>query len=909
MKRGIFVILFVILSISLINASFELGENTSYEIDTSYGISEAIKGWVNISFSDEPASSVLNAFDNEIILKDFLDLNGFNCKTSSSCSCFPSDCEKAYSSSNAESLKQFSLGYFEEKLIGMKITKDVDSITNFRFNVSTNDDKSCTHPLKIDLLDDGIIEWKSTDMSDEFCQIANPKGCFKESDSKDTTEIKTGFLYCQKIKIPVNKKLRPGAEVIGSGDATFEFTITTSLEDNSCTASSNTSGEIKCSNPILFDEELEESEQATVCMTKLSGSSYNIKYEDNEPCGYSEVESTGVQVPYDFNIFVEAGKYNSVDDFQFNQEEVYGDSGSDLTDYIYYNNIIDKYGGKCDPECIIPIRIYSGINQEITISNLSLEYSSNNLPDDNSNIYDLAETEILISSDFLKLDLEKGNFLTPDDLGDKTFILKLDNQTILEKNIKVKAVPKIINIIPQNVSALVTYSFIVILENKNNLTYTWDFGDGSKQTTNENVAEHAYSSLGNYSLKVTVSSNSGNSSKTVNINVGSPKDYINSTITNYEDKLNEIESEINKLDSWIQTEVKKEFDIDDIKSQINNQKNKYESAFSDDDYVKIMEALIALNIPDSFNLSQKLSPSNIFPDPNQINLPALDYFGAGGIEGTEEDYSNAVTNWFTEAMQMTVESKTFALYYENEVEDLFSYVRVTLTPKQENLGDVYFIVNGNPDEIKFNTKNIEGRIKDYDDAAGVVFPELASAEVIEFLYPGKISIVELPIYVYPEFRNLEIQEKPGVCNFNKRCEKELGENYKNCRNDCKPVGKTILWILILLFIALIVYVILQEWYKRHYEKHLFKDRNQLFNLINFMNNSYNQGMRKADIFDKLKDLGWEGEQLRYAWNKLQGKRTGMWEIPLFKWIEKRQVKKELAKRGSSTNNFQRFRRV
>jgi hypothetical protein len=76
-----------------------------------------------------------------------------------------------------------------------------------------------------------------------------------------------------------------------------------------------------------------------------------------------------------------------------------------------------------------------------------------------------------------------------------------------------------------------------------------------------------------------------------------------------------------------------------------------------------------------------------------------------------------------------------------------------------------------------------------------------------------------------------------------------------------------------------------------------------------MNISYNQGMKKSDIFGKLKDLGWNSEQLRYAWNKFQGKRTGMWEIPIFKWVEKRQVKRELEKRGSSSKPLQGFRQV
>ena len=95
---------------------------------------------------------------------------------------------------------------------------------------------------------------------------------------------------------------------------------------------------------------------------------------------------------------------------------------------------------------------------------------------------------------------------------------------------------------------------------------------------------------------------------------------------------------------------------------------------------------------------------------------------------------------------------------------------------------------------------------------------------------------------------------------------------------------------------MVVYIILQEWYKRYYENYLFKDKNQLFNLITFMHNSLNQKLSRDQIFEKLRPLRWSNEQLVYAWKKLHGKRTGMWEIPIFISFEKYQIKKEIEKR-------------
>jgi len=889
MKKGVIIIglLIGIFLINLINANFILAPgNKSFEINTDYASSESIKGWMNISFQNEPAESLLTGFDSSIKLIDFLDEN------SAYYSCFPSNCEKGYSTTNPGTSKNFSIGYLKQRLIGINLTQNINSITNISFDVSTIDDKSCQNPLKIDLLDDGLIEWKANSVSDIFaCIILNPYGCYNSADASDSVEITQDSLYCEKIDIPTNRGLRIGADITGNGSAVFEMSVNAESYSESCDINIAAGGKIKCN--LTFEDDLTEPTQAIVCITKKSGATYNIKYEDVEPCGYSG------EYQHDFPIFAEVAKYNSVNDFTFSQALIdTGNTGIDLSSEIW-DYLISNYGGNCNPQCIIPIRIYSGASQELTISNLNLKYKSNDLPKTESKIYDVNDSIVLINLNYSKLDLGKANFLTPSSYGNKTFILRLNNQTILEKKINVKAVPKITGITPLNVPALVSYPFIVFLEEESgNLTYTWDFGDNSsKQTTNTKMLEHIYQKLGDYSLTVTVSNKLGNSSKTVSVRVDSPRGYINDTINDYNKKLNSIETQINKLPDWIQNEIKKEFDTAGIKYEISTQAKKFDPVFSSDaECVKIMEVLVALDIPNSFNISQSLAPSNVFPNPEQINLAALDYLGAGSIDGTEEDYVNAVNYWIINALQMTIESKTYSLYYENEVKDLFSYVRVTLTPKEnQKLATVYFLVNGNPDEIKFNT---DKTAKEYDDASGIIFSDLETQESIEFLYPEKINIGSLPIYVAPEFKDLSVGINPEICNFNKRCEKDLGEDYKNCRPDCKPVGLTILWICILLFIAICIYVALQEWYKRHYERHLFHDKNQLFNLINFMNNSSNQGMKKQEILDKLKDLGWNNEQLKYAWNKFQGKRTGMWEIPVFKWVEKRQVKKELEKRGS-----------
>ena len=111
-----------------------------------------------------------------------------------------------------------------------------------------------------------------------------------------------------------------------------------------------------------------------------------------------------------------------------------------------------------------------------------------------------------------------------------------------------------------------------------------------------------------------------------------------------------------------------------------------------------------------------------------------------------------------------------------------------------------------------------------------------------------------------------------------------------------PTGKVILWLVIIIIIFFIIYIAMQEWYKRRYEKHLFKNPDDLYNLLNFIYNSRKAGISDNDIRNKLRAKSWSSEQITYALRKISGKRTGMYEIPIFKFLENKKVKEELSRR-------------
>ena len=83
-------------------------------------------------------------------------------------------------------------------------------------------------------------------------------------------------------------------------------------------------------------------------------------------------------------------------------------------------------------------------------------------------------------------------------------------------------------------------------------------------------------------------------------------------------------------------------------------------------------------------------------------------------------------------------------------------------------------------------------------------------------------------------------------------------------------------------IFIIFYIILQKWYAKKYENYLFKNKNDLYNLISFIENAKKKGTDDKKILVSLKKSGWKGEQLKYIIRKYLGKRTGMFEFPIEK---------------------------
>jgi len=879
------------LCVNFVFASVSFG-NLSHLIDESYGPGEILRGWINISLDDEPGDSLITGFDSNLSLLEFLDANDKDCASDTDCSCFPSDCLSSYASSGVKgNSKTLSINLLNSKLIGVKLTGNISGISSFGFNVSSNAQSSCLRPLTIDLLDDSNLEWMSDEISDDNCYIDKPYGCFDSYGDLKNTSVGVNLL-CNEIVLPPMRGFEIGADLVGTGDGVFYMTLDIGGDSQTCSFQINSGGTHSCF--VNLTDALEDYSEADVCISASEDyeDRYSIDYEDNETCGYTEVN--GVNYYHDFEIFARPLKYASFGDFRFDDDLFENPILNDLIwDYIY-----SRYDGSCDPECLIPIRFNSGINQNVEIDDLKLGYKSNGLDQASvADFYEIDDTSLLVSSDFLKLDLDNIGIAVSSVAGNYTLDLKVGDEEISEKII-VKDVPIIDFVFPRDPVVLVPMDFVVILKGADenaSYSYVWDFGDGTVLTTAENRVEHTYSELKSYELTVNVSNELGVSSKTFTINVQSPYGAINSTINKYNNYLENVKNQLNSLNAWVNDKINRVKDIEDLETEVDSLRRKYDGTFESEEseLIKIMTSLVRLKVPSDLESSLIIDRFKFMQNNDVYDVSVLENFIDESADGNDDDSYIATNIWMNENLDVEFESDTYSFFYEDGGDEVAgSHVKIYLTPKKD-IDDLYMIIDGDKEKIFINGDFNE---RELASGYGLRIRSLESGVVreVEFFHPDGIDIAMLPVYISPDFSELEYALEIGVCNNNGDCED--GESNDNCPNDCKSYFWTIILLIFVLIIGFTGYIVLQEWYKRYYERHLFKDKNQLFNLMSFMRNAERQKMGRKAIFKNLRARKWNREQLTFAWKKMHGKRTGMFEIPIFGFLERKKINKELAKR-------------
>ncbi len=865
-------------SINLISASFNVQSN-SVNFSTDYSPGSIIRGKFNISIDNEEFNSYLTAFDSNITLKNFLDSNGLSVGRGYACT--SSGCGMVYSVAAEAVSKSFSLGAGGSRLIGIKIIGDeFDYISSFRLNVSSSvNSPSCSAPVSVYIGKNTEAIWTTSEASEEFCTLQNNGYGYYDSSKKqtDTFSIIEGIEYCSKINLKAFPKLRVGANLVGSGTATFVISVI-GEEDGygECEFTANNAGERGCIIELI-NTVAQDFDVCITAKTAEDNNKYSLNYDKDNPQGSSGNNR------YDFSIFARTAKYAPLgtDSIVISSSEI---------DTLIEEYISDNYDNDCSGNegCVIPLKIVSGADgNAITLSNSNFCAVWDDGSTCTDKLYDSAETPSKISMQPTSLDFSKAGFKIPRIYGAQTLSVKLGGQTLFEEEITVLKIPVLDFVYPQKVPVGLDVLFKIFSFGDNVTDYTWDFGDNtSVQKTSANTIVHRYSSIGGgiYTLTIKASNKMGNASKSFDINVVQADEYAGLILNESRTSIAKVKTQVTKLDAWVKDTLLGILGLDNLEAEIGKLDSKYQSSGGSATITtEILNSLDMLNVPSSLETGT-VKPSKFIANPELIDLTALTAAGAGAVQGEAEQYRGASFVWSVQNLNVMVDEQKYSSLINSEEKVIATRFKLKISPKSDSLGTVYFVIGENIDNIVFKHGDLAQASAAGNSATGIVFSDLSGGKELEFIIKGDVDTIDLPAYFSPAFADFSLGIVVDVCNNNGICDN--GETTDNCRADCAPVGWIIFWLFILFLTAFIAYLVLQQWYKYRYEGHLFKNKDDLFNLINFIDNAEKQGLRKEEIFRKLKEKKWASEQIDYAWKKYKGERTGMWEIPIFALVEK-----------------------
>lgn len=860
---SIFLLAILLFLPSISAASFRIGNNSF--VEEIYSSGDLIKGTFSMNFSNQPNALFTSSLGGNISLLDFLNNSGFI--SGADFNCVPSSCQKTYATSNNDIIKSLSLN--TQNLIGLAIInqKDVE-ISDLVFNLTSTAEPSCYNQFSLDLFDDGSKDIYNMQYLDQPCFTRNV-GCF-DSGASNTNLISLGpSPYCEKMKLPASPAYRLGANLT---NGTLKKDITMHLYEfdsgeklGSCLLPSfnYSSQELDC----IVNYSSQDQFEALVCIS-TDGIGYKIRSESEDPiCGF-EGSDVDQEFQVDYAVYAQPLKYA-----QFNKQITSNYfkqlNGRDI--YSVIQDYLDEvYSNQCKPNCVIPIRLI-GSDQTVNISDLTLTYKYAGASGaTTSNIFDILPKEVLINSSNLNLKFENLGFRAPNSSGTKTLKISFNGTQIISRSINV-TVSFDFSIVPINALIAQSTKFVASSSDLNNITLSsWDFGDGSaKVSVSGNTATHTYAQEGNYTIVVEAQKASSSSKRSFTVFVGDPKTSANLTLNRYGQTLSNLTIKFNSYPEWVRKELDKTLNLSEINSTLYSLSTKFNNAVNSSEYISIVSALSSLSIPTGLQTTDSGS-SNAVVGFDSINLDYLEQVTNISIEDRDK-LKSYIVNWMDENYDLPITFEVISKVTDSGSTPILTRVDLKIDPKTDLKDASYLIINYPKSSLSFKESYQQ------DSAgSGTYIPLNGDSKEIEFIVPREISSSSLAMYLIPaDLSDFDTSIGPP---------------------SPYPWGKIILILIIIILVFFVLYGILQIWYKRHYESYLFKNPDDLYNMINFIYNSRLSGLVDGEIKNKLSKSGWNSEQIAYAFKKIDGKRTGMFEIPIFNLFDNQKTKNEIAKR-------------
>lgn len=864
MKRCVFVTLGLIFFLSFISASFDVG-NISHDLENiGYAPGADVKGWVNISFTNEASDSELEGFGDTVELIDLIEINEdlhdfeYDCNTKK--------CVDDYSSTSETSTLSLDMAYSQTKTIGLKITGAEVSINSIYFDFESDATDSCETQFEMDIGDDDSVEITNEKISSQTCADTKTYGCFDD----DNTEIFDVALsekesICQKVNLLASPGIGVGAFIKKTGDinSTIIFILKDKNRNEVGGAFCNTSSEITASGgevSCVIKTKITTQADYYVCAKLENAAGYALPTHTTvEECGFIGDNSPS-NVGY--KIFASSKKFGKPESFNINNTEE------------IKNAIVDSISSRykstdCSNGCIVPIKIKSNTEQKITLKNLELNYDkTSNIPGQISSMfYEITGTPAKITTDkFQKLYLDYANFTLPTKVGNASFKLELNGEEVIKQMLSVKDVPIIKSISPIETFSAYPTLFKVNANASSSITsYEWDFGDGKTLKTTTNEATHSYNETKTYSLKITAKDSSGASSyKTFSINVGSPDVIINRTIVKLRSNFNLAMAEIGKHDSYTQKVIIAALNTENLNKELTAIERSYSSATGEiSEYNEILTKLLAMSIPDKLSITKSSNPITFSPQKETIDLDAIaEITKSKYITAQADKYKDALIAWNYENLNTKVSFTEISSIYSGVEVPIARIFEIQTTKKETLSGEAPTLIIE-----KLTEMQLKENYGEVDHANHISIPMRREELSIIFSTTQDVDFQTLPALFSPSLNRIEIVDASDV---------------KNPDEVEKPMkwGLFILMIFLIIIAGVGLYIFLQQWYKKNYEAYLFNGRNNMFNLITFIQGEKKKGSKNDKIEDLLHKSGWSGEQISYVMKKYAGKRTGMFELPI-----------------------------
>ena len=347
---------------------------------------------------------------------------------------------------------------------------------------------------------------------------------------------------------------------------------------------------------------------------------------------------------------------------------------------------------------------------------------------------------------------------------------------------------------------------------------------------------------------------------------------LNTTLNNKINELNAIKVEINNYDLFEQISLSSALKVGEIESKLANLSFNYLGANTQAELDIISASLALINIPDNIEVIKTAISILVFPTSENVDLDVLGTITNSTYEtGEENSYKTAVIGWNINNLETKISFKEFSASYGSTKESIVRTFDLEVSKKNVLEYSSYIFIE------KMNTTLFKQDYQEQEQGNYYVFDIVGDTEIISFSTIENINFTNLPFFISPAMTELGVEDFDYV----------EGEEDEKEKDEKKKQTIFTLTIILVLIFGLILYLVLQTWYKKRYEEYLFKNKNDLYNLANYIANSKKRGLDNAQIRENLKKSKWSSEQIKYALKKYSGKRTGMYEIALKKTLEKK----------------------